>query len=261
VRDVLIDVVIHTGESASEHMRRVVDEVRRANVHVPLTVEVSDMNEDFDRAAQLDVHETPTVVVSLDGIELGRLTGVKSRRSLLQIVLPALYDEDRALDELRRQLDSPGERFPRRSRRRTGMVSEQRRRQLLGRADLFATLTSRQLKELAAVCTEVVFEAGSTVVTAGQPGEELFVVADGDLEVSAGRGHSARLGPGDTFGEMALLDGLPRSATVSAVTDATLIGIDRTTFRELLTSSPSIALALLGVMSRRVRRSEASLDA
>jgi len=248
--------MVFPGESASDHMVRTVNEVHRANAAAPITVAVSDMDEDFTRAYELGVLEAPTVVVTVDGIELDRLIGAKSRRALLQIVLPALYDEERALAELRRQLDSPGERFPRRSRRRIGKVSLQRRRQLLGDVDLFATLTSRQLKELAEVGVEVVFDAGATVVATGQPGEAFFVVAEGELEVSTGAAPVRLLGPGDTFGEMALLDGLPRSATVTTISEATLIGIDRATFRELLIESPTIALTLLDVMSRRLRAHE-----
>lgn len=259
MRDVLVELVMVPGESGSDHMRRIVEEVRRANSRTPLTVEVVNMNDDFGRAYRLEVLETPTVVVTLDGIELARLVGVKSRRSLLQVVLPALYDEERALAELRHQLDSPGERFPRRTKRRLGKVSAQRRQQLLGGVELFETLTARQLKELAGVCTEVVFDAGTVVVETGQPGDSFFVIADGELEVSVAGAPSGRLAPGDTFGEMALLDGLPRSATVTSSTDATLIGIDRSTFRELVTDSPAIALAMLDVMSRRVRKHEGTL--
>ena len=111
------------------------------------------------------------------------------------------------------------------------------------------------------MCCEMVVESESIVVEAGQPGETSFVIADGEVEVATGGNRPVRLGPGEFFGEMSLLDGLPRSATVSAVSHTTLIAIDRATFRELLTSTPSIALALLGVMSRRLRDRLPSPDA
>jgi CRP-like cAMP-binding protein len=77
--------------------------------------------------------------------------------------------------------------------------------------------------------------AGTTIVREGDPGERFYLVLEGELEVTqAGRGHRGAIGPGDTFGEVALAMGMPRTATVRALTDASLASCDRATFDEVV---------------------------
>jgi len=77
--------------------------------------------------------------------------------------------------------------------------------------------------------------AGTSVVREGEPGERFYLVLEGELEVTqVGRGQRGLIGPGDTFGEVALAMGVARTATVRALTDATLSSCDRATFDEVV---------------------------
>jgi CRP-like cAMP-binding protein len=77
--------------------------------------------------------------------------------------------------------------------------------------------------------------AGTTIVREGEPGDDFYVVLEGELEVTqAGRGRRRLLGPGDTFGEVSLAMGVMRTATVRALTDVVLARCDRDTFDELV---------------------------
>lgn len=128
---------------------------------------------------------------------------------------------------------------------------------MLKRVPLFAGLSPAHLAAVAAVAQEVRYGAGRLLVTAGTPGVAFYVIADGEAKVLKGKvvaaRAAARLGPGDSFGEMALLDGGPRSASVVAETPLTTIRIERAAFRRMLKDEPDIALKLLEGMARRMR--------
>ncbi len=255
----MLTVVVCPGQAPSDRMVRLVRSVRASNADAGVEVVEVDIEVDGGRARELGVMVCPTVIVSIDGDERERLVGPRSHRALLQCLLPLLYDDDeRAVAELRRQLSSPGERFPRRARRRAGRVSQQRRVEMLGAVDLFESLSKRQLKQLAQVAHEVVLDPDTTVITEGHPGDEFFLVVQGSLRVTRRGDPIARLSTGDGFGEMSLLDDLPRSATVTTSGAVTLLAIDRPTFRSLLTQAPEIAIALLASMSVRFRHRDAA---
>jgi len=100
---------------------------------------------------------------------------------------------------------------------------------------------------------------GEVVVYEGEPGESVFAIRRGTLKVSMsdGTGRVTTLGimgPGEIFGELALLDGQPRSATVTAMTNAKLLVLDRDGFFQLLESTPKAGIAVLGVLAQRIRR-------
>jgi len=102
-------------------------------------------------------------------------------------------------------------------------------------------------------------QRGEVVVYEGEPGESVFAIRRGTLKVSMsdGLGRVTTLGimgPGEIFGELALLDGQPRSATVTAMTNAKLLTLDREAFYQLLESSPRAGIAVLGVLAQRIRR-------
>lgn len=88
----------------------------------------------------------------------------------------------------------------------------------------------------------------------GEPGEEMFVVLEGELTVSLQGKRIDSLGPGMILGEMAMIDDRPRSATATAVTDCSLIRLDRAGFRNLVSRSPEFALRVMNIMSVRTRR-------
>lgn len=118
---------------------------------------------------------------------------------------------------------------------------------------LFSALAGEELAELALIATEVDADAGEEVVREGDAGDALFLVVEGKLRVLRGGREISRLGEREPFGEMALLDPGPRSATVRAETDVRLLRIAREEFEELLADRPAVARGVIAVLVRRLR--------
>jgi CRP-like cAMP-binding protein len=95
--------------------------------------------------------------------------------------------------------------------------------------------------------------AGTVIFEAGDAGDEMFGVIEGEVEVRMPGGLLRKLGPDDTFGEMAIVDSTTRSATVVAVTDTKLAVIDRHTFLYLVTETPMFALQVMSSIAERLR--------
>jgi CRP-like cAMP-binding protein len=93
----------------------------------------------------------------------------------------------------------------------------------------------------------------------GAPGDEFFLILDGSARVEVSPRKRSRLKPGEYFGEMSLLDGGPRSASVIAETPLRLLVIKRRDFSTLLREAPELTQSLLATLSRRLRHAEASL--
>ena len=125
----------------------------------------------------------------------------------------------------------------------------------LGALELFRRCSKKDLEALAAIVNEVAVPAGAVLCDQGRVAEDSFVVIEGEAEVRVGGDVVATAGPGDPIGEMALLDHLPRSATVTARTPMRLYAISASRFDELL-SSTAIARGLLEHLSLRVRELE-----
>jgi CRP-like cAMP-binding protein len=129
---------------------------------------------------------------------------------------------------------------------------------LLSRVPLFAGLSLDHLRRIAALTEEAEYHAGRVIVRRDDPGSALYVIVDGLAKVLKGRIVTARaeaeLGPGDFFGELALVDGGRRAATVVAVTSMRAIRIQRSAFWELLRAEPEIALKILEGMADRTRK-------
>jgi CRP/FNR family transcriptional regulator, cyclic AMP receptor protein len=123
----------------------------------------------------------------------------------------------------------------------------------LANVPLFSDCSQRDLQTIARVVREIPHTAGTVIAQEGDPGVGLFVILDGTADVSIGGRKKASLGPGDFFGEIALLDGGPRTATVTAKTDVKLLGLTEWVFRGLMTEHPSIALKTLQQMAGRLR--------
>ena len=103
--------------------------------------------------------------------------------------------------------------------------------------------------------------AGTVVTQMGEPGDSFFIIIDGAVVVRTPVGASSQLQPGDVFGEMSLLDGEPRSATIVATTDVRLLVVDRSHFWQLLGETPDLVSRILTILSRRVRRLEQTVQA
>jgi len=122
---------------------------------------------------------------------------------------------------------------------------------------LLAGVPAEVLAEVAASARERVVPPGEVLCTAGEAGDTFYLITAGAVNVFAPSPHGeewlAQLGPGEWFGEMALITGEPRSATVVALAETTLIVLERTSFQDLLRRSPSTAMAISDVLSRRLR--------
>lgn len=115
---------------------------------------------------------------------------------------------------------------------------------VLGRVPLFASLSKRHLKHVAALAELKRFKAGTPVVRAGAQGNAFFVILDGSANVTTPAGHTQALKEGDYFGELALLDGAPRAATVTAANSLATARISRAAFKRLLKEEPAIGVGL-----------------
>ena len=255
----VLSFVRSDDQPQSDRTPQIVREVIAANRSTGIRLEVLDVDTDSRRIRALGVIQVPALLLRLDGVERGRLIGAQSHRAVLHMVLPEIYDTDAALAELRRQLDSPGEQFPRRVLKRHERIGKTARIALLAEVPLFSTLKKRQLREVAAAADELVLDGGSVVIHQGEPGDACYVVASGSLLVDLDKRRVATIGPGDFVGEMALLDGGDRTATVTAAERCILLAIDRATFSTMLQRSPALAIAMLEVLSARLRRADASL--
>jgi Pyruvate phosphate dikinase, AMP/ATP-binding domain/Cyclic nucleotide-binding domain len=121
---------------------------------------------------------------------------------------------------------------------------------------LFAGLTSAQVEEVAKLFKERRFAAGETVIREGSGGAAFFLIDSGDAVVTIRGEECARLGRGDSFGELAMIDEGTRSATVTAVTDLVCWGLTYWDFRPLVENNGAIGWNLLQTLAKRIRAAE-----
>lgn len=119
-------------------------------------------------------------------------------------------------------------------------------------------MSERQLKVLAQSMKEVRFSAGQNLITEGDHDARFYLIVEGKAKVTVKGRKKRELGPGEYIGEMAIIDGGVRSATVTAETDVLTLSAARWNFEVLLKSNPNLALALLREMSRRLRQVDGS---
>lgn len=126
---------------------------------------------------------------------------------------------------------------------------------------LFAGLLPSEVERITMVMKPVQVAAGEVICTEGQPGHEFYVIADGEASVEHSGSVAAKLHTGDYFGELALLDRGPRSATVRAQSDCRLYVLQEASFASLLNEVPALAQKLLASLARRLRHVESQLAA
>ena len=124
---------------------------------------------------------------------------------------------------------------------------------------LFQGLPESEARSIEKEMKVVKHPAGHEIVVRGEGGVGFMVISDGTVSVKTIQGKTRALGPGDSFGEMALLDHEGRSATITADTDVTLWTIPEWSFKPFLKEHPEIAYRLLQLLSKRVRQTESDL--
>jgi CRP/FNR family cyclic AMP-dependent transcriptional regulator len=136
----------------------------------------------------------------------------------------------------------------------------------LARVELFSSLNKKELHTLAESCQERKYSAGTRIISQGETGVGLYVITSGKVRITRANNPDraeeelGTAGAGDVLGEMALLDDLPRSASVTALEDVTALLLPVWEFRTTLRNHPEIALELLAVLSRRLRKAEQRLQ-
>jgi CRP-like cAMP-binding protein len=123
----------------------------------------------------------------------------------------------------------------------------------LGSVQLFSLLSKRDLSRLAKTTHEHTYEAGKVLTLEGKAGVGFFVIVEGTAKVEIKGKRVKRLGPGDYFGEMALIDDGPRSALVTAETELRCQVLTDWQFRDFVQEHPKVAWALLKALVQRVR--------
>ncbi|HEX6952786.1 MAG TPA: cyclic nucleotide-binding domain-containing protein [Gaiellaceae bacterium] len=124
---------------------------------------------------------------------------------------------------------------------------------MLRKVPLFAGLDEKELQEIANSMRERRFSAGDTVTQEGAGGVGFFVVEEGRADVTVGGETKGSVGPGDYFGEIALINESPRTATLTAATDMVCYGMTPWDFRPLVESNSTIAWKLLTAMAEKMR--------
>ncbi len=136
----------------------------------------------------------------------------------------------------------------------------------LARVELLSGLDKKELQVLSKSCQERKYSAGSTLIKQGDTGVGLYVIISGHVKTTQAKNPDraevdlGTYGPGNVLGEMALLDDLPRSATITAVDDVTALLLPVWEFRATVRDHPEIGLKLLSVLSKRLRKTESKSD-
>ncbi len=129
----------------------------------------------------------------------------------------------------------------------------------LGDVPMFRALSKKDLGLVARLAEDYTVDAGQTLVREGKRESEFYLIVNGKARVTRGRRTVATLGPGDYFGELALLDPGPRNATVTAETELEVLALGSREFGGLLEEVPGIARRLLAGLSRRLHEADASV--
>jgi CRP/FNR family cyclic AMP-dependent transcriptional regulator len=132
-------------------------------------------------------------------------------------------------------------------------LTDERKAALLGACPLFSGVRPSDLAAVAGRAVEIEFPADRVIARQGEIGTGFFVVVDGSVRVVRDGQELAILGPGDFFGEISVLDGLPRVAQVVAMERTRCLGLTTWDFEQALLDNPALALAILRGLATRVR--------
>jgi CRP-like cAMP-binding protein len=124
---------------------------------------------------------------------------------------------------------------------------------LLRLVPLFAGMSERSFEAIAGVASEVAFGVGDEIVHQGDPGAAFFIIVGGRARVDRDGRSIRELGPGDFLGEIALVDGSPRTATVTALEPIAALTVQRADFLHLYESLPVFRLEILNALTQRIR--------
>jgi CRP/FNR family transcriptional regulator, cyclic AMP receptor protein len=130
----------------------------------------------------------------------------------------------------------------------------------LRKVPLFSGMTDRSVHAVGALARETHFATGDELVRQGDPGDFFIILVEGDARVTQDGQALRSLGPGDFLGEISLIDGTPRSATVTATSPVTALVVDRLEFGQLMEEFPHVRLEILNALTQRLRAHAPGLD-
>jgi CRP/FNR family transcriptional regulator, cyclic AMP receptor protein len=128
--------------------------------------------------------------------------------------------------------------------------------ELLRTVDLFGDLTTKELESIADACKRAEFRDGANIVTQGEKSARLYIITDGSAEVRVHGKKVDEIGPGDYFGEIAVIDGQPRAATVTATSSVSALSLANFNVKALLRTMPDIGFKMLRTACARIRALE-----
>ena len=123
---------------------------------------------------------------------------------------------------------------------------------LIKEVPLFASASKQELAEIASIADEIDLPEGKVLIAEGDTGREFFVLIDGTAEVARGGKKVASIGPGDFFGEIALISKTPRNATITTTSPVRALVITDRAFRQLLDHAPQIQIGVLTALAERL---------
>ncbi len=131
----------------------------------------------------------------------------------------------------------------------------------LAAVPLFSQVGRSDLERLARAAVERHFAAGSTIVKEGERGVAMFIIVSGQAQATKGETKLAEYGPGSFFGDLALFESFPRSATITATSDLECLALTEWDFQSEIRANPAVAIQLLKAIARRLRDTSAELAA
>lgn len=140
------------------------------------------------------------------------------------------------------------------------LFSSDTKAEALGQTPLFEGLSRKELKLLAQATEDVEVDAGKVLVTEGEAAQEFFVIVEGEVKVTSGERELRTLGPGDFFGEIALVEHTTRTATVTATTPLRFFVLTSQGFWRLLDEEPEVERQVLRALAKRLLNEQADPD-
>jgi CRP-like cAMP-binding protein len=128
----------------------------------------------------------------------------------------------------------------------------------LAKVPIFSGLTKRQLRRILKATEEYTYPYGTTIVAEGALNEQLYVILEGNVKVRRGGRTIARMGPGEFFGEIAVIDGLPRTASVISDGPVRCLVLLRKEFFQVIKAAPQVAWKVLRTLATRLRERQSS---
>ena len=133
------------------------------------------------------------------------------------------------------------------------MISTVEKVLFLKGVDLFKGIPGEELSHLAQITDEIEYTNDQMIIKEGDQGDAMYLIVDGTVKVHSGEQTFAELGTRQCFGEMSILDSEPRSASITALAELTLLKIEREDFAEILAEKPEISLGIIKVLTTRLR--------